>query len=91
MRGDPRDRTRAAIAARLRQTRLALGLSQAALCRKCGIAANTYNQWEKGQRPQLDEAIKLVDGLDLTLDWIYLGDPGRLPYEVAQAIFGPKP
>lgn len=50
-------------------------------------ALNTYNQWERGiGRPRLDEAIRLVDEYDLTLDWIYLGDHRRLPYELVDAI-----
>jgi transcriptional regulator with XRE-family HTH domain len=76
-----------AIAARLEATRAALGLSQAALCRRTGIAPNTYNQWKAARiRPSLDEAMKLVDGLGLTLDWIYLGAGGSLPAFVAERI-----
>ena len=46
-----------AIAERLRITRQALRLKQAALCRQTGIAPNTYNQWEQERgRPDLDGA-----------------------------------
>lgn len=62
-------------------------ISQREVCRRSGVAPSTYNQWEKAvNRPDLDEAIKLRDALDLTLDWIYLGDPGRLPHALVVAI-----
>jgi transcriptional regulator with XRE-family HTH domain len=78
----PRElRTLDSIGHRLRLTRLALGLNQTQLCDLAGIARNTWNQWEKGNsRPQLDEAMKLVDAFGLTLDWIYLGDNSGLPH-----------
>jgi DNA-binding XRE family transcriptional regulator len=77
----PHLRTVPAISHRLRLTRLALGLDQTELCQRAGIARNTWNQWEKGKgRPQLDEAMKLVDAFGLTLDWIYLGDVNGLPH-----------
>lgn len=68
-----------AIAARLVQTRLALGLNQRQLCKLSGIATNTYNQWEKAVgRPDIDEAEKLCAKLGYTLDWIYRGDASGL-------------
>lgn len=77
-----------AVAERLRATRAALDLTQTELCRRVGLATNTYNQWENAKgRPGLDQAIKLRDGLGIPLDWIYLGDPGCLPYAVASKIF----
>jgi transcriptional regulator with XRE-family HTH domain len=77
-------RTIEAIGHRLRLTRLALGLDQTQLCERAGIARNTWNQWEKGKgRPQLDEAMKLVDTFNITLDWIYLGDITGLPHGLA--------
>jgi len=81
------DETIPRIAARLRATRQALGLTQSELCLRAGIARNTYNQWEKaGGRPQLDEAKKLCRTFELTLDWIYFGDARKLPYELAAKI-----
>ena len=68
-----------AIAARLIQTRKALGLNQTQLCKLAGIATNTYNQWEKAVgRPDIDEAEKLCAKLGYTLDWIYRGDASGL-------------
>ena len=76
-----------AIAGRLRLTRQALRLKQAALCRQTGIAPNTYNQWEQERgRPDLDGAMKLCDAFGITLDWIYRGSMAGLPYEIAESI-----
>ena len=80
----PAERSIDAIAARLRRTRLALGHSQTELCRIAGIATNTYNQYENAKgRPELDKAILLCDAFNLTLDWIYFGDPAGLPHGLA--------
>lgn len=77
----------AAIGARLRLTREVVGISQSELADKCGIARNTYNQYETGKNiPQLDKAIVLCRELSLTLDWIYLGDPSGFPYRLADLI-----
>jgi DNA-binding XRE family transcriptional regulator len=76
-----------AIAERLRLARQVLDCSQVEWCRRAGIATNTYNQAEKGrQRLGLDTAIKICVAHRLTLDWLYLGDPSGLRYEVAAAI-----
>lgn len=75
------------IAARLRASREALGLTAAELCRMAGVAPNTYSQWENAKgRPQLDEAIRLCRALGYTLDWIYLGDKSGLPYALASKL-----
>jgi transcriptional regulator with XRE-family HTH domain len=76
---DPTLRTNAAIAQRLIATRRALGYSQAELCRRTGIAPNTYNQYEKARnRPDWENANRLCDGLGITLDWIFRGDPSSV-------------
>ena len=73
-----------AIAARLYAFRESQGWDQTELCKRCGIATNTYNQWEKGKgRPGLDKAIILRDAFGLPLDWIYLGDAACLPHHIA--------
>ena len=67
--------SRAHIGERLKQAREALGLSQADVCRDAGVSANAYNQWEKGRRlVNFFDAMKLADGLGVSLDWIYRGD-----------------
>lgn len=76
-----------AIGNRLQATRQALGLSQAEICRLTGIAPNTWNQWERGVgRPELDKAFELCKTLGVTLDWIYRGNPGGLPFDLAQKV-----
>lgn len=81
------DTTVKAVAERLRLTRLALDLSQAAFCHVAGISPQAYNNYERArQRPELEKAIALCRAHKLTLDWIYLGDPSGLPYPLAAAI-----
>ena len=76
-----------AIAERLRLTRTALGMSQAAFCKSVDIAANTYNQYEKAvQTPRLDMAIRMCRRHRLTLDWIYMGDGSSLPSSLHEKI-----
>ncbi len=82
--GELTSRSVTAIAARLFAFRESQGWDQAELCRRSGIAANTYNQWEKAKgRPELDKAIILRDKFGLPLDWIYLGDAACLPHHIA--------
>jgi transcriptional regulator with XRE-family HTH domain len=76
-----------AIGARLALTRQVYGLAQNEFCARARIATNTYNQYEKGERrPSVENAIALCDAYDLTLDWIYRGDPSGLRYNTADAI-----
>ena len=76
-----------AIGRRLELTRAVFGLAQNEFCVRAGIAQNTYNQYERGVRtPSLENAIALVKVYDLTLDWLFLGDPSGLRYDTADAI-----
>lgn len=76
-----------AIGKRLELTRAVFGLQQNEFCSRAGIATNTYNNYEQGIRtPSLENAIILCKTYDLTLDWIYLGDPSGLRYATADAI-----
>lgn len=81
------DQTLAAIGSRLEITRQVFGLKQIAFAARAKIPQNTYNQYEMGRkRPSLDNALALCDEYDLTLDWIYRGDPSGLRYDLASAI-----
>jgi transcriptional regulator with XRE-family HTH domain len=81
------DRSLSAIGERLRLTREALGLSQAAFARAAKISAPSYNQYEKGvTRPSIDQAIRMRDAHKLTLDWIFLGDNSGLKTALHEAI-----
>lgn len=77
-----------AIARRLFLTRHALGIEeQGAFALAAGTERSTYNNYEKGKRiPKLDQAIRLCDTYELTLDWIYRGDPSGLPYGLGTKI-----
>jgi transcriptional regulator with XRE-family HTH domain len=86
------DRSEAAIGMRLIATREALGLNQRQLCKLTGLSTNQYNQWEKGVgRPGLDGAFALADTFKLTLDWIYFGDPSKLPFDLMTKILDRMP
>lgn len=83
---------------RLLETRRALELKKADLCRLAGIATNTYSNWEPKDgrpaqgRPELDQAQKLCDAFGYTLDWIYRGNPVGLPYKIiAKLTLSPEP
>lgn len=72
---------------RLKLTRIALRLTQREFAERASIATNTYGQYEQGARlisPK--KAVDLCDAHNLTLDWIYRGEPGNLPYKLADAI-----
>ena len=80
-------RGKQAVAARLLLTRQALGLGQKEFVECARVASNTYNQYESGTNmPSLEKAMFLKDAHQLTLDWIYDGDPSGLRYELADAI-----
>lgn len=76
-----------AIARRLIATRLAFGLSQLEFAIRADVPGNTYNQYERAKsRPQLDYAVRICETYNVTLDWIYFGDPNSLPYDVGRRI-----
>lgn len=71
------------ISKRLKATREVIGLKAIDFARAAGIPKTTYSNWESGEkRPGLSAAIKLVRVHGLTLDWIYLGRPSGLPWEI---------
>lgn len=62
-------------------------MSQVDYCARAGVNANTLSQNENAKfRPSLETAIALCDAYQLTLDWIYLGDPSNLPVKLFDAI-----
>lgn len=72
---------------RMARTRAAFDLNQIDFARKAKIKQSTYNQYETGaKRPSVDNAMALCDTYDLTLDWIYRGDPSSLPYKLANTL-----
>jgi len=76
-----------AVAHRLRSMREALGLNQADFARSIDIAANRWNQYEKGERMiTLAVATACCEAHGVTLDWIYRGDPSGLPMRLHQRL-----
>jgi transcriptional regulator with XRE-family HTH domain len=79
--------TAQAIGERLRVTREVIGLKQREFAKRAGVSATAYNQYEVGDtKPKIENAIKLREAFNLTLDWIYCGDPSGLPYTLAEGI-----
>lgn len=76
-----------AVSDRLRITRKATRLSQAAFARRAGISTSGWNNYERGRnRISVDEALKLCASFGVTLDWIYRGIDAGLPHQLAVAI-----
>jgi DNA-binding XRE family transcriptional regulator len=54
---------------------------------RAGIAPNTGSNWITGrEQPRVSEAIRLCEVYNLTLDYIYRGDPSGLRYEMRDKI-----
>ena len=86
---DPADKGNLAVdvGRRLRATRAALGLSQIEFGASIDLSQPRYNQYESGRRTlSVDAAIALCDRYNLTLDWLYRGDPSGLPYRLAETL-----
>jgi transcriptional regulator with XRE-family HTH domain len=80
--------SKVAVAQRLTLTREFLGLKQKEVGSRAGITASAYNHIEAATSyPSVETAIRLAKAFRLTLDWIYMGDPSGLPYELADGIY----
>jgi transcriptional regulator with XRE-family HTH domain len=76
-----------AIAERLRLTRQALGLKQAAIARLTGISTQAWNNYETAKyRISVDQALMVCRTIGVSLDWIYRGDMNGLPLRIATQI-----
>jgi transcriptional regulator with XRE-family HTH domain len=75
------------IGLRIVAARKAVGLDQASLCRFTGFPSSQVSQWETGRhRPSLDAAVQLLPYLDVTLDYLFLGDKRALNWDKATAL-----
>lgn len=75
------------IAKRLVALREAVAPNAADLCRRTGLAANRWSQYESGERPiTLAAATILCDKYGVTLDWIYRGDDTGLPARLIEKL-----
>ncbi|MBD5626202.1 MAG: helix-turn-helix transcriptional regulator [Desulfovibrio sp.] len=62
-----------AFAARLRQRRAQLGLRKPDVATAVGVSLTTIQQYENGQFPRGELAMRLADTLRCTLDWLLAG------------------
>lgn len=77
----------AAVGKRLLLTREALRMTQREFAAAAGMKESAYGQYETGARTLLPErAVALCNAHKLTLEWIYLGEVGTLPYKLGAAI-----
>jgi transcriptional regulator with XRE-family HTH domain len=68
---------------RLRSLRMASGLKQVDFCRRVGLSAQAWNNYESGLRLiSIESAIKVCLATNVTLDWMYRGVTLGLPAEV---------
>lgn len=75
------------VAIRLKAIRVALKLKPVDVCKALGFQRNAYSQWESGDsRPNLDDMIRFSERYGVPLDWIYRGDPSRLPQDIADEV-----
>lgn len=75
------------VARRLRLTREAFALQQAEFAEAAGLSQPQYSQFETGKRLlSLKAALLLCSKYNITLDWLFLGDPSGLPYRLADSI-----
>ncbi len=75
------------VARRLSLVRRALGLNQLEFGTRAGLSQPQYNQFETGKRRlTIEAALSLCHAYNLTLDYLYRGDPSGLPYKLATDI-----
>jgi transcriptional regulator with XRE-family HTH domain len=78
---------RKAIAERLKLTREAVGLNQAAFARLTGIEPQAINNYENGLRGiSVAQATKICIATGVSLDWIFRGIAAGLPINLATAL-----
>ncbi|WP_029084883.1 helix-turn-helix transcriptional regulator [Bradyrhizobium sp. th.b2] len=76
-----------AVAHRLKRTREAMKLNQAAFCRLVGIDGPQWNNYEVGgRRITIDAALKVCKATGVGLNWIYRGMANDVPVNLATAI-----
>ncbi len=72
---------------RLRKARKAVDVSQTAAAKLVGVTPQAWSQWELGKRPfDFEAAIIFCDRYNVTLDWLYRGQPAGLPLDIAAKV-----
>ena|SRR3990167_2656317 len=86
------DSSKQGIARRLDALRIAVSpnpedpMSQAEFARHCGFTVQALNNYMQAvNRIQLDQAIALCLRTQVTLDWVYLGNPAGMPISLIRA------
>jgi transcriptional regulator with XRE-family HTH domain len=77
------------VARRLRLTRAALKMNQDEFAEPAGLSQPQYSQYESGKEDRpltLRAALPLCEAHNLTLDWLFRGDPSGLPVRLHDAI-----
>jgi transcriptional regulator with XRE-family HTH domain len=75
------------IGPRLARTREALGIKQDECAAVAGVTVPAWSDWERSRRtPAVASMLKFRARYGVSLDWIYAGDPSRLPFELAEAL-----
>ncbi len=69
------------VARRLRRLRKRVHrVEQEEFAQPLGVSQSGYSNFDSGKRPlTLRVALKLCEHYDLSLDWLYRGDPSNLP------------
>lgn len=72
------------MAARLRATTEVLRLRDSEIARHAKVKVAAWSNYVNALRPlDIEAAILLCERFELTLDWIYRGDPAGLPHRLA--------
>jgi len=76
-----------AVGIRLAASRSALGLTQEKIAEEIGVGQSTWANWEGGTRLADPIAmIRFCDAYNMTMDWLYRGQRGTLPHDLAEKI-----
>lgn len=76
-----------AIGTRLSHLRRVLGFTQVEMAEKLGMTGPRWANYETGtSRIPVDEALKLVQMIGVSLDWIYYGNRAMLPLHLVEKI-----
>ncbi len=79
--------SRAAVGERIRNIRLAKKMSQAEFGAKIGATQPQVRNWELGKTyPQPPEVAKLVELFGVDFNFIFMGDPGKVEFQLIDAI-----
>lgn len=82
------------ICERVRRIRWAFGngMNQEEFAASLGIGGTAWSNYEVDRRPGLDSGMKIVLAFpELSLDWLYLGNPRGVPFDTLQALRSARP